>query len=574
MPAKEKTMKAKILLAQIPVSNSITKNMENILGGLTFARQGDIVVYPEGALSGCVEDPNLLNQIPIEQLQESLDELRFQAQCLKLHLWIGTYIKDASQWFNAAYGFTPNGGAHQYRKVNLATHERKMISPGSDLPVFDLEVDGGSLKIGVQICREIRFPEQWGWLARQGVQLFLHLNNAVNDARIQAIWRSHLVSHAAVNQRYVISVNNASTDQMCPTIAISPKGWILEEILSDRSEYRRVEIDSEQASEYYIQQSRQDLVMYHVPEKKERRRILRTMRLNKLQNELEDVRNNPSLYEETNLTARTEALEFIHLLEDMYALRPRDQHLEAIYRQGMALKQRLEKINKLLFARLRGRMKLGETHPETLRETFSCYTDYQIGQPGKPHYGYEDLDGLVQGVFFTHPLPEESLEREPGMIRYQSTPASVILEMIDQVDFSKDDVFFDLGSGLGLVVYLVHILTGIPCVGVEYQPSFSQYAEQIAKDFGLDRITFINADVRGVDISAGTVFYLFNPFGGHIFDSVMQNLHILAKKKEVTICSYGTCTEQIAMMPWLEIDNPETVHDFKLAVFRSKTRSK
>ena len=99
----------------------------------------------------------------------------------QIHLWVGTYIQDGSQWFNAAFGFTPSGGAHQYRKINLATHERGTISPGSDLPVFELQVPEGILKVGVQICREIRYPEQWGWLAQQGAQAILHLNNAVGD---------------------------------------------------------------------------------------------------------------------------------------------------------------------------------------------------------------------------------------------------------------------------------------------------------------------------------------------------------------------------------------------------------
>ena len=563
-------MKATILLAQTPVFDSITRNMENILAGLEYAQEGDILVYPEGAISGCAGDLTLLNKIQADQLGESIEELRCQAQTRQIQLWIGSYIQEGGQWFNAAFGFTPNGGAHQYRKVNLATHEQKILSPGSDLAVFELEVGGNSLRVGVQICSEIRFPEQWGWLARQGCEVFLHLNNAGNEPQLKSVWRSHLVSYAAANQRYVISVNSASNKQTCPTMAVSPNGSVVAEILSDKSEFRRVEIDLEQVSDHTIQQSRQDLVMYSVPEKKERRRILRAMRLNKLQNDLEDTRNNPDLYKEENLTARTEAFEFIRMIDDMYALRPRDQHLEDLYRQGMALRNRLEKINHKVFAKLRGRMKLGITHPDQLREIFKRYTDYQVEHPGKPHYGYEDLDGLISGVFFTSPLPEESLEREPGMIRYQSTPASVILEMIDQSKFSKEDIFYDLGSGLGLVVNLVHILTGVRCVGVEYQPSYSRYAEQIAMDFGLDEVAFINADVRTVDISDGTVFYLFNPFGGHIFDAVMQNLFILAGKQEITICSYGTCTEEIAMLPWLEIDDPDTKHDFKLAIFRSK----
>ncbi len=563
-------MKASILLAPVPVSDSITNNIEMILAGLDHAQEGDIVVFPEGMVSGYAIDLSFLKEMRSEQLEAALEELRGQAQARKIYLWVGSYIKDGLQWFNAAFGFTPNGGAHQYRKINLARHERRNISPGSSLPVFEQEIAGGTLTLGVQICREIHFPEQWGWLAREGAQVILHLNNTINDTQLQAVWRSHLVSHAAANQRFVISVNHASVKQNCPTMAISPEGLVLEEILSDRPIFKRVEIDLEQISDYYIEQCRQDIVMITVPENKARRRILRSMKLNKLQDDLDELQNNPALYEESNLSARTEALEFIRLLEEMYTLRPRDHHLEMLYRQGMELRGRLEQINNNVFAKLRGRLKMGEITINQLREIFYQFTDYHKDNPGQAHYGYEDLDGLISGVFLTKPLPEEILERKPGMIHYQSTPASVILELVDRVNFSAKDVFYDLGSGLGLVVGLVHILTGAHCIGVEYQPSYSKYAHQIAREFGFTQVAYINSDAQEVDLSDGSVFYLFNPFGGHIFDAVMANIHVLAGKKDITVCSYGPCTEQIAKLTWLEIEDPGMVHDFKLAIFHNK----
>jgi hypothetical protein len=45
--------------------------------------------------------------------------------------------------------------------VNLATHERGCLAAGNELPVLKLRLDGGSLAVGVQLCREITFPGQW-----------------------------------------------------------------------------------------------------------------------------------------------------------------------------------------------------------------------------------------------------------------------------------------------------------------------------------------------------------------------------------------------------------------------------
>ena len=227
-------------------------------------------------------------------------------------------------------------------------------------------------------------------------------------------------------------------------------------------------------------------------------------------------------------------------------------------------------INAGLFAQLRERIQLKDYSPDQLREHFNTFTSYKSGSPGQPHYGYEDLDGLISGVLLTQPTPEETLERVPGMVRYQPTPTSVILELIDQVKFAEDDIFFDLGSGLGQVVALVNILTGVCSVGIEYQPAYCIYAVQMASDLRLRNTTFLNADAQEVDFVSGTVFFMFNPFGGRIFDVVMDRLRAEAVNRNITICSYGSCTAPIAELPWLEIRDPETVHDFKLAVFDSK----
>lgn len=562
-------MNLPVLLTQFPVSLSISSNLKNILRLLAQAERGELVLFPEGALSGYDPDLSFLQTIDPGELDEALEQLRTQAMRQGIYLWVGSYIREQSLWFNAAFGFTPNGGAHQYRKINLATTERGVITPGSGLPVFELETTEGAVKVGVQICREIRYPEQWGWLARQGAEVFLHLNNATDNERQLPVWRSHLVSHAASNQRYLLSSNKAAAQQNCPTMAVSPEGLVLAEVVSEQSAARRLELDLSKVSNWYLDGARQDVVSIEVPTNKERRKILRSMQMGKLERDLDELRANPDLYEESNLNARTEALEFIRMIEEMYLLRPRDQDLQELYHQAQITRRRLEGINTRLFAQLRGKLLMDEYSPAQLRAHFDAYTDYRPGSAGGPHYGYDDLDGLVSGVFFSRPAPDEALERQPGMVRYQPTPASVVLELIDQVGFNPQDVFFDLGSGLGHVLALVHLLVGVRCVGIEYQPTYTAYAQEMVSEYGLKGISIFNGDARDADFSQGTVFFMFNPFGGRIFDTVMGKLQAQARTRQITLGSYGSCTAQLATLPWLSIKNPETIDDFKLAIFRS-----
>jgi len=253
-------MKLFALAAQFSVSFSIQQNLEIMLAILEQAQPGDFVIFPEGSLSGYSHDLTFLDRIDLRELESARQRLQLAAQQRKLHLWVGSVVLEGGSWFNLAYGFTPQGGMHIYRKINLAHHERSLITSGNELSVFTLATSQGSFKIGVQICREIRFPEQWGLLARQGAQIILHLNNAIDNAHQLPVWRSHLVSRAAETQRFVLSSNNAAPTQLCPTMAIAPNGEILEEIVSPEQGILRVELDLSQVSDWYLDQCRSDIV--------------------------------------------------------------------------------------------------------------------------------------------------------------------------------------------------------------------------------------------------------------------------------------------------------------------------
>ena len=253
------------VVAQFPVSLSIQSNLEAMDSVLAQTKAGDLVIFPEGSVSGYATDTSFLEQINTPELMGGLKHLQAEAEKRKINVWAGACIKIDHQWFNAAYGFSADGKTQVYYKINLANHERGAFSAGDRLPVFELNMPDGKVVIGVQICRELRFPEQWGWLARCGAQIILHLNNAVGDHSFQPIWKSHLISRAAETQRFVLSANNAAAEQISPTIVVAPDGQVMGEIVSAKLEILRVELDLSKVSNWYLDQSRADVVAIQHP---------------------------------------------------------------------------------------------------------------------------------------------------------------------------------------------------------------------------------------------------------------------------------------------------------------------
>ncbi len=200
-------MEISIIVGQFPISFNIEENLNNIVNILDKSEMDDLVVLSEGALSG--------------------------------------YSDDNEE-------FT-------YKKVNLATHERGVFQAGNKLTVHKLKFKNGEVNIGVQLCREIHFPEQWRCLALNGADIFVYLTNAVGGGGL-SVWRSQLISRAAENQRFLISSNNANMNQHCPTMLIAPDGEVIEEVVSDKLTSFKSKINLEEVSNWYINQMRNDVI--------------------------------------------------------------------------------------------------------------------------------------------------------------------------------------------------------------------------------------------------------------------------------------------------------------------------
>lgn len=101
------------------------------------------------------------------------------------------------------------------------------------------------------------------------------------------------------------------------------------------------------------------------------------------------------------------------------------------------------------------------------------------------------------------------------------------------------DLVLDIGAGGGKVALTVAASTFTRVQGVEYGGAYVTSARGTAELLGLGNVDFVHADVRDVDLSEGSIFYLYYPFHGEVALAVAQTLGRLARVKDITVYASG-----------------------------------
>lgn len=249
-----------VVAAPFPVSWDVDANVASMERRLAGSPRGSLVAFPEGALSGYSDDLAGLGALNPARLETALAHIQSLAVRHQVSVALGTLWPaqgGRAGWTNSAVVVSPDIPQRWwYHKVNLATHERGVLAFGNQLAVRA----GAPAVLGVQLCRDLRFPEQWRWLCQQGAEVLLYLTHAVGEPRAYSVWKSHLVSRAAENQRFVVAVNTAHPEQMCPTAIIDPRGDILAETQGADAQVLTAALHLDAVSDWYLSQSRTDLL--------------------------------------------------------------------------------------------------------------------------------------------------------------------------------------------------------------------------------------------------------------------------------------------------------------------------
>ena len=221
--------------------------------------EGSLAVAPEGALSGYINAPDLIEHLNMDATGQAVQDAQRIVDRTGVSLVIGACVLDEGHWRNRSYLMQAGKPAQHYDKVNLAVSEQGIFTPGDFLPLFGFETRVGVVRLGIQMCREIRYPEQWRVLAQKGAQLIAYPNNAIDSTTGDAVWRAHLISRAAETQRFILGANAASPTQLCPSAIISPAGELKAQIAPEEQGLATALIELDEVSDWVINQARSDL---------------------------------------------------------------------------------------------------------------------------------------------------------------------------------------------------------------------------------------------------------------------------------------------------------------------------
>jgi len=213
-------------------------NLDGMLHWIRAAKEknADLICFPEMNITG------YLNRNPIRDMARPIpgpvsDRLRTVSAGERIVILAGLAEKaDTGDVFASHLVVQPSGQIGIYRKLHIAPVEQGVLSPGTDIPVFD----AAGVSFGIQLCYDAHFPELSTQIAVKGAEIIIMPHASPRgDAQGKLLsWMRHLPARAFDNSLFVLACNPIGDNgqgMSFPGVAvvIGPSGRILKEVAVD-----------------------------------------------------------------------------------------------------------------------------------------------------------------------------------------------------------------------------------------------------------------------------------------------------------------------------------------------------
>jgi predicted amidohydrolase len=223
-----------VAVVQMAFGRNVAKNLATMEAAIRRLgrRRVRLAVFPECCLSGYLVPPDRRDWPAIAA---GIERLREAARKSRMALIFGTARPNGRKLpCNSVLAIDEKGRAvSHYDKLHLMPDDRHCFSPGRALPeVFRL----AGLRVAMQICFDLRFPEAARLAALAGAELLTYSLAATGrGAWKKPVMEGHLRSRAAENGVFVAAANRFERVMMMNSRLVGPDGLDLAAAPYDRS---------------------------------------------------------------------------------------------------------------------------------------------------------------------------------------------------------------------------------------------------------------------------------------------------------------------------------------------------
>jgi len=124
-------------------------------------------------------------------------------------------------------------------------------------------------------------------------------------------------------------------------------------------------------------------------------------------------------------------------------------------------------------------------------------------------------------------------------LTYGETYYFTARDILKKVNFTSDDMFIDVGSGRGKMVFFVSMYFHARATGIDILPTFINRSNYLSEKLKLEHTHFILSDGRTFDFSSGTVIYLAGTcFSDSSVSLLLKSLRAAPEGAKIITLSY------------------------------------